>query len=154
MGRLLGREVEGGAQRLPGHGLGGEEGTALPLVVHGHDGGAPGAEELFVVPLLQAGDADVVTGLDPSLTVLDQLGGGRPDRPEDRGGEVLGGGEWQPVGDRTRAGDAGEVAQHLCGRVVATVDDRLDVGLGPGGHDLLEEPAGVDVDQPGERPRR
>ena len=111
----------------------------------GRDGAAPGAGELFVVALLQAGEADVVAGPDPALALLDQLGGRRADGAEDRRGEVLGRSERQLVGNGARARDGPtgpKSGGHLgCGRRCPA---RTPADRRPG---LLGERGRVDVDE-------
>ncbi len=148
------REVDRGAQRLAGGRLGLEQGASLVPVVHRRDGGSAGAEELLVVPLLQAGDADLVAGPDASVAVLDQLCRRRSDGAEHRGGEVLGGGQGQLVGDHSGSGDPADRGEHGLRGLVTPVDDGLNEGLGAGGDGLLGERGGIDVDQLRQRGRR
>ena len=127
----------------------------LALRVHGLHRRARCAAQPLVVALLEPGQAGLVPGPVGAVRLLDDLRGHGADRAEHRAGELAGGREREGVADDPTAGDvAGRLVRRLRLGRPGPVHERLDERLRAGGAGPVGVRRGVDVEGPGEGPRR
>ncbi len=149
LGLVLQGRVEGGHQVAP-VGRRDLEERAQPVVgVTRDDRGAGDAPQLLVVAGLEAGEADLVAGDDAAARLLDDLGRGRSDAPEQGRGELAARRQRERVAHRQGARHLPEGRQHV-ERVVLAQHDRLHEGLGAHRLRALDVRLHVDVEDPGD----